>query len=485
MTAAEPIDRIVLTNGGVLQGKIIDESEDLIRIELSDGVVGFQKTEIQLVERNISQKQASLGEGDVHVPTFRSEDPDWPAGTIHRVLLKNGEWVNGRIVKKTEDQMTVRHELDGGGAIELDLDLDQIEKIALWPPPETDDRERLRDFIALYPSLQLMRKGYYTLLSSEQDPADLRIYIRTLSQFYHDFLLHFFDLIDVNQPHEPLDVIVFGTRSEFEQVLREIGYNEKSNLIGFYHFDVKKLVFYNVKTDAAVRQGLQMTNQMRSQVDALRSVAQRSSSSSIGDIPGGVLEQAADEIGRQELQILSAASIENIHVIRHEGGHQLFHLLGITPSGVYSGGWLIEGLATYCEPEPIGDVQVYKLMDLRFELEKNELMPLEYLLNFAQGMSLHKLDPLYARIAYAESWAFIYFLMHQGYREAFFNFLKEMRTQGKDYDSHVERRLLEKHLGKDLKTLEQEFVPFVKKLIAESIDEKVYEDYRLNLISAT
>ena len=123
-------------------------------------------------------------------------------------------------------------------------------------------------------------------------------------------------------------------------------------------------------------------------------------------------------------------------------------------------------------------------MELRYELEQHELMPLEYLLNFAQGMGLHKLDPAYARLAYAQSWAFIHFLMHKGYREGFFNFLREYRTQGAEYDSGAEQKLLEKHLGNDLKAVESEFSPYVKDLIKHSVDEKTYDEYRLHLVTA-
>ena len=97
---------------------------------------------------------------------------------------------------------------------------------------------------------------------------------------------------------------------------------------------------------------------------------------------------------------------------------------------------------------------------------------------------MHQLDPLYANLAYAQSWAFIYFLM-QNYKEGFFGFLKEMRVQNEAYEGKAEVALLEKHLGKDLKTIELEFTPFVKKLLVENIDDKTYDDYRLRLIQAS
>ncbi len=198
----------------------------------------------------------------------------------------------------------------------------------------------------------------------------------------------------------------------------------------------------------------------------------------------GSLDRATEKSERGELKLLAEINAQNTRVIRHEGAHQLFHLFGITPLEVYSGAWLIEGIAVYCETDPIGDVHEEKLMQLRFELEKRDLMPLEYLLNFSRGKGLHQLDPLYANLAYSESWALIQFLMTQGYRENVFNYLKEMRVQGPEFDSAAELKLLEKHLGKDLKIIEAEFFPYVRKLIAENIDDETYEDFRIRFIKS-
>src|SRR3989338_4407006 len=481
----QTIDRIVLTNGGVIQGKVVEETAEMVRIELKDGVVGFQRNQFQSVERNISGNQKA-SQGDVYVPTFETEESRknaWPPGVKHRILLTNGEWVNGQIIRKLGDTLTARQTLEEGGAIELDLSLKRIEKIELWPPPASsaENTKQLEVFRKRYPSLKPLRKDYYMILSSMDDPADLKFYLKTLDQFYHDFLLYFFDLIAVDGISEPLDVIIFGTSQEFSQALFEIGYNARSNPVGFYHFDTKRLVFYNVKTDERIQAALKKNQAFKSQMAELSSKVEKEYGPEAAEYQGQI-SRAQEEAARYDIRVLCEATAQNVRVIRHEGGHQLFHLLGITHLHVYSGGWLIEGLAVYCEPQLIGDIHEEKLMHLRYELEKNDLMPLEYLLNFARGTGLHKLEPSYASLAYAESWAFIYFLMHAGYHEAFASFLKEMHTQGSTYDANGEKALLEKHLGKSLKTVEPEFIAFVKKLILENTSDKTYKDFRSRLI---
>jgi hypothetical protein len=234
------------------------------------------------------------------------------------------------------------------------------------------------------------------------------------------------------------------------------------------------LVFYNAKTDFGVQVGLAQMRSEQQRLDQLQ----------VQYGPRGDMEQVKEETARQELQLMASVGSRNIHVIRHEGGHQLFHVLGVTPLEVYAGGWLIEGLAVYCEPSPIGGLHQEKLMLLRYEFEKGDLMPLDYLLNFARGTGFHSMDPLYANVAYAQSWVFIYFLMEQGYRERFFNFLVEMRTKDEAYDAFAEKVLLEKHLGKTLKEIEAEFYPYVKKLTETTVDEAAYSDYRYAVIKS-
>jgi len=72
----------------------------------------------------------------------------------------------------------------------------------------------------------------------------------------------------------------------------------------------------------------------------------------------GQFTRAKEDSEERELKFMAQVGAQNLRVIRHEGAHQLFHLFGITPLEVYAGGWLIEGLAVYCETEPIGQVHV-------------------------------------------------------------------------------------------------------------------------------
>jgi len=113
------------------------------------------------------------------------------------------------------------------------------------------------------------------------------------------------------------------------------------------------------------------------------------------------------------------------------------------------------------------------------------LLPLEYIMNFDRGIGLHELDPKYANLTYAESWVFIYFLLHSEYRDRFLNFIREIRKQGPEYDVKAEKALLEKNLAKSLKEIEPTFFSFTKQLIEDNVDSKRYEEYRMRFVKAS
>ena len=96
-----------------------------------------------------------------------------------------------------------------------------------------------------------------------------KFYLKTLEHSYDDFLIHFFGLFELDRTLDPLDVLIFGTQKEFAQILAEIGYNARSNPVGFYHFHAKKLVFYNVRSDEKIQAALKEIHEYQSDIAEL------------------------------------------------------------------------------------------------------------------------------------------------------------------------------------------------------------------------
>jgi hypothetical protein len=62
-------------------------------------------------------------------------------------------------------------------------------------------------------------------------------------------------------------------------------------------------------------------------------------------------------------------------------------------------------------------------------------MPLQYLLSIQNGAGIRKLqDPNYTLLGYAQSWAFIHFLMEK-YPEGFLGYIREVMAAGKDHNA--------------------------------------------------
>ncbi len=508
--APKEIDRITLKTGGVIEGKIVDEYGGKVTMAWQGGEVGFHAGEIAKIERNLQIVPGETGSGDgLILPEMKEPESAWPAGARQLLRLKTGEILGGELEGKSKEAFILRQRFEEGGSAVVEVPMERVSRIELWKPlPEMSDS--LRQFHEAHPGLKYTRKGNYQILTSERDPADLRFYLNVLDRFFQEFVVHFFELIDFNQEPRPLDVIFLGTRGEFDEMLRQIGFRFQTTPAGFYHYQSGHLVFYNAKTDPALLRGRVEARALREKMEQI--------SGEPGSMAGvdvqktrGSAERIADQAARNELRIMAAARARTTQVVRHEGGHQLFDYFRITPfdlspgrvfSGIgsheprevaegeelltdgnfYQGAWLVEGLAVYCETDPIGDVHPERLAHLRFALEENTLLPLEFLTNFSRGTGIHELDRIYANLSYSQSWAFVYFLMQAEYRARFFDFIRASRDQTGVLDAAGEQALFEQIVGKSFRELNPEFTVFAENLVKAHVDDTEYEAYRLNFL---
>jgi hypothetical protein len=103
--APEIVDRIILASGGVVEGKIVEETPQMVRINWQGGIVGFTRAEIKSVERNKASGAASGEVKDgIYIPDFeaQNEKNKWPAGAKNRIQLKDKSVLGGEILAKTD-----------------------------------------------------------------------------------------------------------------------------------------------------------------------------------------------------------------------------------------------------------------------------------------------------------------------------------------------------------------------------------------------
>ena len=121
--------------------------------------------------------------------------------------------------------------------------------------------------------------------------------------------------------------------------------------------------------------------------------------------------------------------------------------------------WFVEGVATFCETNSLGEANERWLNTLQEMIKKDAVYPLEQLTVYKMGSfpGVYRDAMLYA---YAQSWAFVTFLMHT-YPDQFMNYLERISKEAPKENEDL-NWLLEA-LGKDLKVLQFEFMEFIKK----------------------
>jgi len=475
----EPGDILVLNKGGMIQGKILQETPEAVIIRWQDGNITFQRSEI--LEIKYAAKPIEDASGIALAPPQNvGAEAELDPSAYPRLYLKNGQVVAGTLLSKREDGFYLKQPLPGGGMIEQGFPFDKIERILLWPPlDESALGNEFQNIKKQFPRFSHHKKPPYHVLT-DSEYSDLVQYLKALQQFHQNFIVHFFDLIDPKIGPRPLAVVLFANYEQFRQYG---GLPEGSNMVGFYVPASRILFLFNAKETFMMQLFFSRSGSVEKNIETMEA---RVKNSQTIDPAEKLRAQGYLDLARQEIQSERAdkeyqAREFTMQIIRHEGGHQLLHLFGIDSDTVYRGAWFSEGLACYLEPEELGGLNKWRLMDLRYETERGRnLMPLQYLLSFRSGAGLHRvLDSSYAILGYAQSWAFVYFLMQGPYREGFLNYLREIPKQEKDFNLEKDLALLEKHLGRPLKELEGEFVSWVRDLIQNKIEAKEYENYRL------
>lgn len=111
--------------------------------------------------------------------------------------------------------------------------------------------------------------------------------------------------------------------------------------------------------------------------------------------------------------------------LRHEGTHQLCFAFGVHSDHRIEHEWLLEGLASYCEEQSIGEISSENSSTLRRAIASGEIIPVIDLINFRSQRGL--LAYRKSALAYAESWSLVHMLMQPEYRPLFERYILYVR----------------------------------------------------------
>ncbi|MFH1857665.1 MAG: DUF1570 domain-containing protein [Candidatus Omnitrophota bacterium] len=123
-----------------------------------------------------------------------------------------------------------------------------------------------------------------------------------------------------------------------------------------------------------------------------------------------------------------------------------------------SNSWFVEGLATYMEAAPLGATNKRWLYAYQKARKENALFPVEHLTVYKMGsfpgIALYAMES-----AYAQSWAFVYFLIDR-YPDAFMKYLERISRETPKENEDI--LWLLGALGKDLRGLDAEYQDYMK-----------------------
>ncbi len=229
-------------------------------------------------------------------------------------------------------------------------------------------------------------------------------------------------------------VIIFATRAEYEQyVTRELN-TAPGAMVAYYNLLSNRVAMY--------------------------------------DLTAGTRAAGADEGSQRRInEVLSdPRSVPMVATIIHEATHQLMFNCGMQTRFSDTPLWINEGLAMYFETpdltssrgwRAIGRVNDLRLSMFRKSIPTRASRSMETMLTSGDAFR----DPKLALDAYAEAWAFNYFLLNR-HSEKYVEYLKYMSEKPQlQYDSS-ETRLgdFKKYFGDDLSLLDREFIDYIQKL---------------------
>ena len=234
-------------------------------------------------------------------------------------------------------------------------------------------------------------------------------------------------------PDYPLAVIIFADKLQYERYLtKELG-DLPGVLVAYYNLLNNRVAMYDLTG------------------------GQRAPGARPGD-------------DRRIAEVLSnPRAIPMVATVIHEGTHQLMFNMGMQTRFSDTPLWINEGLAMYFETPDLSNPRGWRAIG---QINPMRIGRFRQLIGTRDSKSLGTMlsrdtkfrDPNLALDAYAEAWAFNYFLLNK-YPEEYVNFLKHMSKKPRlKYDT-PETRLNEflQFFKQDLPALDREFVQYIQK----------------------
>lgn len=511
LPARSPADpaTLYLKNGSTISGGLIYEGENGVRISWEGGEVFFSKAEIERVEKGKFQieKEGLL---------FPEEtETEWPYEQEAVVHLTDQRILDEAIGDVRGDTVILRREFEEGGAIEQEIHRSQIEYLAFKPIRNERSRKIEESLRTQFPKMKWYREGTFNLLTDSY-ATWVNEYKKGIQELRTDFYLTFFPILKERTPHVAHYVVIFDEWDDFIEHGDADGV-PALGLAGYFSPDTEVLYLFNMLGDSfsaflesALVGGVgkamdQAADSVKSQVDKRYHV-----------FVEGKADEVKNKFAGYHSYLRGIYREQTMETLRHEMVHELFHNWGLQTVIVSkirdrheteadkkkkfleeadsskkrelllelaqlrkqdtdvqveaSNSWFVEGLAAYMEPTPVGGVSKRWLYTFQEARRKGRLFPIEHLTVYKMG-SFPGVASESQLFAYAQSWAFVHFLMSR-YPENFMRYLDRISRETPEENEDI-LWLLES-LGKELRPLEEEFLAYMEQF--EELEDPMLEE---------
>ncbi|MFH1782730.1 MAG: hypothetical protein ABH848_03840 [Candidatus Omnitrophota bacterium] len=483
-------------DGSMIIGELISKTEDEYRIMYKD-----EETIVfaGLVER-IGDPEEALREKDTLSNKEISEH--WPYEHSVVIRLKNTNILDAKIINVTDDRLTLLYGGEEEARFEQEIERDQLENIIFKPVDNEETRKVRRNLEELFSKMEFYTEGNFTIVTDSY-ATWVKECKGTLRRTYTDIYLEFFDVFKDREPMMQNFVVIFDDYSDFIEYAVSDGVPGWA-VMGYFDPQQRVLYMYNILGDRF----------SEFMFEAWVGETGRTIDDIVEDVQGmvdkryhifieGMAKKIKDKFWEAYSYYRNMFRDSTMSVLRHEFAHEVFHNWGIQSVIVSkfkgetsdlvrrkkefletkdpkkkarlfktlmtqsnqdvpidmraANSWLAEGTATYCQTSALGEQDDMLLYTFQEMLRKGPAYPIEFLTNYKLG----SFPGVYSGIMldmYAQSWAFVNFLM-DNYKDEFVKYQNKLAEVKTEESEDVE--WLFEILGKDSKTLQKEFLAYM------------------------
>ncbi|MFC1631895.1 hypothetical protein ACFL2I_05020 [Candidatus Omnitrophota bacterium] len=486
---------VYFKNGSVMTGELLGKTKDryIIKWKGNETIVYAE-----LVERIGSPKELALKEDTLLSDQAITEF--WPYQNDQVVRLTNRAIAKGKIIRAQEDQLTLSYSQEGAGQIEQDIERAKVEYLIFKPVDNQKSSEIEQSLKEKFPQMSFYKEGNFTIVTDSYITW-VREYKKVLRAVNTDIYLKFLELFKDRKPELQNFIVIFDDYIDFVEYAIADGVPGWA-VAGYFSPDDKTLYLFNalgekfseILFEAMVGESGRtiddIVDRVEAQVDDRYHIFIEGQAKTIKDkfwdaytyfkgiyreatmstlrhefthgffhnwglqsIELSKVKAGQDELIKKKTGILGAEDLkEKAELIKS------LVSLGREPVDVQAANsWLAEGLATYCETDSIGSQNDRWLFIYQEMVKEGPIYPLQSLIFHKMG-SFPGVCPKAMLQLYAQSWAFVTFLMEK-YPAQFLKYQQRL-TQEVALD-YQDAAWLPEALNKDLITVEQEFTEYM------------------------